>query len=154
MLVGRYTATDKTFDAALSDRDSRAHSIGISASRRVGDTRIRLNLSRTGEDARSDYLDHDSTAFSVNLSQPIRLADQPLSLSLSASIASRTYDQLDPFFGVFREDERRRYQAALSRQFDSGLSMEASVSHLDSSSNLPSANYDQTIIGFSINQRF
>lgn len=154
VLVGRYTATDKTFDAALSERDARSDSVGISASRRFGDTRIRLDLSQAGEDARSDFLDNGSTTVSVNLSQPLQLIDQPLRLSLSASISERSYDRLDPYFGIVREDERRRYQAALSREFDSGLSIEGSVSHLDSSSNLPSANYDQTIISFSINQRF
>lgn len=154
VLVGRYTATEKTFDAALSERDASADSVGISASRRFGDTRIRLELSQAGEDASSDFLDNNSTTVSINLSQPLRLIDQPLRLSLTAGISERSYDRLDPYYGVTREDTRRRYQAALSREFDSGLSITGSASHLDSSSNLPSANYDQTIISFSINQRF
>lgn len=154
VLVGRYTSTDKTFQTALSDRDARVGSVGISASRRFGDTRIRLRLSLSDEDARSDILDHDSITVSASLSHPLRLIEQPLTLSLSASHSERSYDRFDPFFGFIRGDDRRNYRAALSREFDNGLTLEGSVSHLDSSSNLPSANFDQTIISFSFNQSF
>ncbi|MBU2166296.1 MAG: hypothetical protein KKF88_00490 [Alphaproteobacteria bacterium] len=154
VVVGRVSRTEKDFEAPLAFRDADADALGVTASRRFGATGVQMGLSFIEEDAVADILDFGGYTARGSISQPLLVMNQMITADLSLSYEERDYETFDPAIGAIRADERTRLGLTFTRDFLTGLSLEASASHRMSRSNLPSADYDQTSVGVAARYRF
>ncbi|WP_323762209.1 hypothetical protein [Maricaulis sp.] len=154
VLVGRYSHSETELEGGFAFRDAQTDTFGLTAQRQFGATTLQIGVSAAEEDAVAVELDHDSRTLTASLSQPVLVLAQPLLVSLSGSYAERDYDAINPVIGMAREDEHTRLALSVSRSFADGLTLSASVSDLAATSNLPAADYDQSVVSVGVSMNF
>lgn len=154
VLVGRYTLTETELEGGLAYRDADTDTLGLTVRRRLGPVTLTLGYAFADSDAVADELDRETGTLSASLSHVRPLLGQPLTLVLNGSRSARDYDAVNPVIGAVRDDEQTRIGFTLSRPFASGLTLRASVSDLSATSNLPSADYDQTTVSLGVSMNF
>lgn len=150
-----YTYTDKNFQSQIA-RDAEVHAGGA-------DVYYFLNGVRTyfiagykfeDEDAVDPQFDYQSHNIKLRFSQRIAVGDRDLKLKLGWRYETRDYSSITPSIGVIRDDNRHRFQSDLEIPITDHIYMQLEYEYADFSSNLPAADYTQSVAGARLGVRF
>jgi hypothetical protein len=101
-----------------------------------------------------DPFDFNAHNFSLRTKRSIFLVDRQTELTIGWRYENRNYANITPSIGAIRDDERNRFlikwEIPIAGRFYGELRLK--YNHL--TSNLPSANYDETVYGFRIGAEF
>lgn len=150
-----YTYTNKDFEDR-TDRDADVHAGGA-------DLYFFLNGVRTyfvagykyeDEDAVDPQFDFQSHNIKARFSQRIPIGKRDAKLKLGWRYETRDYSSITPSIGVIRDDDRHRFQAELEIPLTDRIYTLVEYEYADYSSNLPSADYTQNLVGARLGVRF
>lgn len=151
LLRGAYIFTHKNF-LARDDRDAQTHAIDA-------DLYWLANGSRTyfvfgyrfeDEDARDPQFSFRGNEFSARFVQRFNIAKERARLRMAARYEERDYAAQTPSIGAIRRDDRLRLSAGLEWQVARNLELAASYEYSDFESNLPVADYDQSLVSLQL----
>lgn len=150
-----YTYTDKDFENRI-DRDATVHAGG-------GDVYLFINGIRTyvvagykyeDEDATDPQFDFQSHNIKARFSQRIAMGKRDAKLKLGWRYETRDYASITPSIGVIRDDSRHKLKAELEIPVTDSVYAQVEYEYSDFSSNLPSADYSQNLVGGRLGIRF
>ena len=150
-----YTYTDKDFENR-TDRDSKVHAGGADLYFFLNGVRTYLvaGYKYEDEDAVDPQFDYQSHNIKARFSQRIAIGKRDAKLKLGWRYETRDYSSITPSIGVVRDDDRHRFQAELEIPVTDRIYTTLEYEYADYSSNLPSADYTQSVAGARLGVRF
>lgn len=106
-----------------------------------------LGYSYRSEDSQADRFDYDAHLFKLRFVQRFQLFSALSTFEIGARYEQRDYSSVTPSIGEERDDDKLRLKAELEIPLGEKLSWEIYAGYNDYRSNLPSADYDQTVVG-------
>lgn len=150
-----YTYTDKNFKGGV-DRDATVHAGGVDFYYFVNGVRTYfvLGYKYEDEDAVADQFDFKGHNVKVRFAQRIPVGKRDAKLKLGWRYEARDYSGVTPLILVEREDDRHRLQAELEVPFTDSIFGQLEYEYSDYSSNLPTADYTQSLASARLGVRF
>ncbi len=150
LVRAEYAFSDKDFRDRL-DRDAEKHAVGVDLFWLVDRSKTYLvfGYRMSDEDAGDDQFDFRSKEFRLRLAQRFTLADRRAQIRLGWRYEDRDFKSETLSIGAIRKDDRHRLSAELVWEVDPSLEISAKYEYSDFSSNLPVADYSQSVIGLS-----
>lgn len=106
------------------------------------------------ENSQAARFDYSSHAFKVRYQQRITIKDTLTRFEISARYELRDYSSITPLIGTKRNDDRLRLRAEYKVPISEHLSWNLYGGYSDYQSNLPTADYEQNVIGSSMEFEF
>lgn len=150
-----YTYTDKELDS-FAGRNSTKHGLAadmyffLDGSKRYWIVGYKYE----DEDADSDELDRSIHSLKARYTQKFRLFNREARGRLKARYQVRDYDAITPSIGEIRDDDRLRLGAELEVNLTDNWFVLVEYEFSDYQSNLPSSDYDQSIIALKIGWQY
>jgi len=143
-----YTYSDKNFLGRI-DRDAENHAGGVDFYYFVDGVKTYLvaGYKYANENAVDPQFDYDAHQFKLRFSQRFPVGSRDAELKLGWRHEARNYDNITPAIGVVRDDDRHRLQAELEVPSTDVFFARAEYEYGDYSSNLPTADYSQHLLG-------
>lgn len=154
-LRGAYTYSDKNFKNRV-DRDATVHAGGADVYYFVNgvNTFFVAGYKYENEDAFDPQFDFKAHHFKVRFSQRFPVGSRDAKLKLGWRYEMRDYASVTPSIGVVRNDDRHRLQAEIEVPISDIVFGAVEYEYSDYSSNLPSADYTQNLLGAKLGVRF
>lgn len=152
---GEYTYTDRNFIGRV-DRDGKNHAA-------AGDVYYFMNGAKTylalgyrweKEDTLDPQFDFQGDTFRARFSQRFPVGARDGHFRLGYRYELRDYSSITPSIGALREDKRHRFNAELEIPFGKALFGRLNAEYGDFQSNLPAADFNQTVVSARIGLRF
>lgn len=145
---GELNFADKEFDLE-SSRDTSREQIGLDAFYFLDDTRkywtLGFKFSDEQSDTNNDQFSRDNSAFKIKYSQELDLYQRDIRVDAEMRYQARDYGAIDPRIGEVREDDRYRAKVSAHIPIKDNWFMLGEYEYSDYSSNLPSADYSQSL---------
>lgn len=150
-----YTYSDKNFLGRI-DRDAENHAGGVDFYYFVDGVKTYLvaGYKYANENAVDPQFDYDAHQFKLRFSQRFPVGSRDAELKLGWRYEARNYDNITPAIGVVRDDDRHRLQAELEVPITDVFFARAEYEYGDYSSNLPTADYSQHLLGVHLGAKF
>jgi len=150
-----YTYSDKNFLGRI-DRDSKNHAGGADFYYFVNGVKTYFvaGYKYANENAVDPQFDYDAHQFKLRFSQRFPIASREAELKLGWRYETRNYDNVTPAIGVPRDDDRHRLQAELEVPINDTFFVRTDYEYGDYSSNLPTADYMQHLVGVYLGAKF
>lgn len=154
-LRGEYTYTDRNF-TGRTDRDGESHA-------GAGDVYYFMNGAKTyvalgyrweKEDALDPQFDFQGDTFRARFSQRFPVGARDGHFRVGYRYEIRDYSSITPSIGEIREDKRHRFNAEVEVPLGKTLFARVNAEYGDYQSNLPSADFNQTIVSARLGLRF
>lgn len=154
-LRGEYTYSDRNF-IGRTDRDGDSHA-------GAGDAYLFMNGAKTyialgyrweKEDAVDPQFDFQGDTFRARFSQRFPVGSNDGHFRIGYRYEIRDYSSITPSIGDLREDKRHRFNAEVEIPFGEALFARVNAEYGDNRSNLPSADFNQSIVSARIGLRF
>lgn len=151
LLRGSYIYTDKDFVDRI-DRDAEAQAVSADVYRFFDGARryVSLGVRYTTEDTVADEFDFDATLIKVAAVQRFTVFDRSSRLRVGGRWQARDYQNVTPSIGEIRADDRYRAEASLETDITKSLFVRGEVRYNNNVSNLPAADFDETVVAISI----
>lgn len=145
-LRGSYIYTDKTF-VGRSDRDATVHAGDAEAYVFLNGLNTYLigGYRYESQDAVAPEFDFDSHNAKVRFVQRVPLGDRRAKFRAGWRYENRNYSAVTPSIGVIRDDERHKFDASLEIPVNDIFYTALEAEYDEFKSNLPSADFNQTI---------
>ena len=152
---GEYVYGEKTI-ARRPGREADSHSVSIDSYYFIQGLKRYAVLGYTFrvDNARANRYDYDSHALKLRYVHRESLANLPLELELEGKFEDRRYKSPDPFIQTEREDTRLRLSAELRLLITEYASVSVHVKNSDYDSNLPTASYNDLVVGTELRLSF
>lgn len=150
-----YTFTDRNF-INRTDRDGESHA-------GAGDIYYFMNDAKTyiavgyrweKEDAADPQFDFQGDTFRARFSQRFPIGPRDGHFRIGYRFESRDYSSITPSIGVLRADKRHRFNAEVEIPFGKAAFGRLNAEYGDYQSNLPAADFNQTVVSARIGLRF
>ncbi|EED36310.1 conserved hypothetical protein [Luminiphilus syltensis NOR5-1B] len=115
---------------------------------------INAGYNYKSENSQADRFDYRSHGLKLRFVQRFTAFERLSTVELSARFEQRDYSADTPSIGEERDDDRLRLKAELEIPVTSYLNWQVYGAYGDYSSNLPAADYDQTVVGTRVEIRF
>ena len=150
-----YTYTDKDFENR-TDRDTTGHSGGADIYWFLDGVRTYFvtGYKYKDENAVDSQFDYASHNIKARFSQRIPIGKRDAKLKLGWRYETRDYSSITPSIGAIRDDDRHRFQAELEIPLSDRIYTLLEYEYADYSSNLPSADYTQSVASTRLGVRF
>jgi Surface lipoprotein assembly modifier len=150
-----YTYSDKNF-LGRADRDAENHAGGVDFYYFVDGVKTYFvaGYKYANENAVDPQFDYDAHQFKLRFSQRFPVGSRDAELKLGWRYEARNYDNITPAIGVARDDDRHRLQAELEVPITDVFFARAEYEYGDYSSNLPTADYSQHLLGVHLGAKF
>ncbi|MBL4619984.1 MAG: DUF560 domain-containing protein [Marinicaulis sp.] len=150
-----YTYTDKDFKNR-TDRDAMAHAGGADIYWFVDGVRTYFvtGYKYESQDAVDPQFDYNAHKIKVRFSQRIPMGKRYAKLKLGWRYETRDYSSITPSIGVIRNDDRHRLGAEIEIPVTDKIYTLLEYEYSDYTSNLPSADYTQSLAGLKLGVRF
>lgn len=154
-LRGEYTYTDRNF-IGRTDRDGDSHA-------GAGDAYFFMNGAKTyialgyrweKEDAVDPQFDFQGDAFRARFSQRFPVGSRDGHFRAGYRYEIRDYSSITPSISALREDKRHRFNAEVEVPIGKALFARVNAEYGDFQSNLPAADFNQTVVSARIGLRF
>ena len=154
LVRAEYTYSDKEFDD-FAERDSDKHALGIDVYRFMNGVKEYwiFGYKAEDEDAEADPFDRTIHSLKLRYNRRVIMFGRESRLKLGARYQLRDYDSITPAIGAVRDDDRTRLSAELEIPLYDEFFVNFELEYSDNSSNLPSADYSQTLLGVQIGWR-
>jgi hypothetical protein len=154
-LRGEYTYTDRNF-VGRTDRDGDSHAGAgdIYYFMNGAKTYVALGYRYEKEDTVDPQFDFRGDVFRVRFSQRFPLGDRDGHFRLGYRYEIRDYSSITPSIGALREDKRHRFNAELETPLGKALFVRLNAEYGDFQSNLPAADFNQTVVSARLGLRF
>ena len=149
-----YIYTDKEF-IGRTDRDSSVHAGSAEIYYFVNglDTYLIGGYRYESEDAVSPEFDFESHNVKARLVQRIEMGDRKAKLRAGWRYENRDYSAVTPSIGVVRDDDRHKFDVSLEVPLNDIMYGEVEYNYDAFNSNLPSADFNQSVATFRIGGR-
>lgn len=150
-----YAYTDRNF-IGRTDRDGKSNAAG-------GDVYYFMNGARTylalgyryeKENAADPQFDYKGDAFRARFSQRFPAGARDGHVRVGYRYEVRDYSSITPSIGEIREDKRHRFNAELEVPLGKALFTRINAEYGDFQSNLPAADFNQTVVSARLGLRF
>jgi hypothetical protein len=150
-----YSFQDKDF-ADFSRRDGDQHALLLDNYVVFNGNKSYARFGYRYEDEDTDGAEFDYTGHYLNLglSTPWKLSSQHGKLELGYQYYTRDYSNITPSIGKKRDDDRHTFNIKGILDLPSNFFASLSYEHIDASSNLPSADFDENIVTLSAGRRW
>lgn len=150
-----YAYTDKKFDDG-GLRSATVDTIGASVYWLINglQTYIVVGYKYEDEDADGSQFEYQANSFRLRFAQRFALGSRYARFRLGWRYEDRDYDAITPQIGEIRDDQRHRFQAELEIPIAKRAYASIEYGYSDFSSNLPSADYDQSVASVKLGMRF
>ncbi len=149
-LRAAYTHSDKAYaDYQPRDADNEALDADVYYLLDGMNRYISMGVRIDSEDAVSDEFDYTSGNLRLAYGHQLPLGSRNLKLKGQLKLEQRDYQHITPLLGEKRDDERLRAGLTATLPLSRYLEMSAEAEYADNASNLPSADYSETV--FSLN---
>ncbi len=154
-LRGEYTYTDRNF-IGRTDRDGDSHA-------GAGDAYFFMNGAKTyialgyrweKEDANDPQFDFQGDTLRARFSQRFPVGKRDGHFRAGYRYENRDYSSITPSIGELREDKRHRFNAEIEVPIGKALFTRVNAEYSDNQSNLPSADFNQTVVSARLGFRF
>ncbi|HBK92453.1 MAG TPA: hypothetical protein DDZ68_12365 [Parvularcula sp.] len=154
-LRGEYTYTDRNFIGRI-DRDGDSHA-------GAGDAYFFMNGAKTyialgyrweKEDAVDPQFDFQGDTLRARFSQRFPLGTRDGHFRIGYRYENRDYSSITPSISALREDKRHRFNAEIEVPLGKALFTRLNAEYGDFQSNLPAADFNQTVVSARIGLRF
>jgi hypothetical protein len=154
-LRGEYTYTDRNF-IGRTDRDGDSHA-------GAGDAYFFMNGAKTyvalgyrweKEDTVDPQFDFQGDTFRARFSQRFPVGSRDGHVRVGYRYEIRDYSSITPSIGALREDKRHRVNAEIEVPFGKALFGRLNAEYGDFQSNLPAADFNQTVVSARVGLRF
>lgn len=152
---GEYAYTDRNF-IGRTDRDGKSNAA-------AGDLYYFMNGARTyfavgyryeKENAVDPQFDFKGDAFRARFSQRFPMGARDGHFRVGYRYENRDYSSITPSIGALREDKRHRFNAEIEVPFGKALFARLNAEYGDFQSNLPAADFNQTVVSARLGLRF
>jgi hypothetical protein len=145
---GAYVYVDKSIESS-SQRDASTHAgeIDLYYFRRGLRSYFNFGYRYKDEDAEADRLDYQSSSAKIRYVHRIEVFSRLAKLELSWRYEDRDYSSETPSIDEERADKRHRWRANMEMPLVGKSAVQVYYGYSDYDSNLPSSDYNQTIIG-------
>jgi hypothetical protein len=152
---GEYTYTDRNF-IGRTDRDGKSNAA-------AGDVYYFMNGARTylaagyryeKENTLDPQFDFKGDTFRARFSQRFPAGARDGHFRVGYRYEIRDYSSITPSIGVLREDKRHRFNAELEVPIGKALFARLNAEYGDFQSNLPAADFNQTVVSARLGLRF
>ena len=152
---GEYTYTDRNF-AGRTDRDGDNHagSGDVYFFANGAKTYLAFGYRRESEDTVDPQFDYKSDTFRARFSQRFALGSRDARLRLGYRYQTLDYSAITPSISAIRADKRHRFNAELEIPLSKAAFLRLNAEYGDYKSNLPSADYKQTVGSARVGFRF
>jgi len=146
-----YTFSDKDF-ADIGERDATVNAGGADLYWFVKGVRtyVVLGYRYRYENADAAQYDYGANSLKLRLSQRFRFMERDATLKLGWLHEQRDYSARTPSIGENRDDDRNRFMAELELPFSERFFALLAYEYGDFSSNLPAADYEQSIASIKV----
>lgn len=153
-LRGDYTYYKKSF-TVLDERDANTHSFGANYYHFTGDGAFfSIGLRYEKENANSDEFDYSGLVARAGFQTKFELMNDEAKFNASVEYKDRNYDNVTMSIGEKRDDQRTTFRANLSVPIYNKITINPEFRYINSSSNLASADYKESIIGATFGYSF
>ncbi len=150
-----YSYTDKNLETS-NDRDAQTHSLGGTAFYFTNKSKTYLMFSYRYDslDANADHFDYNGHDAKVRYQVKFPWGDRDARFRIGGRYVKRNYDGITPSLGVARDDERVSIESMIEIPFWDSFTASLKYRYTDASSNLPSADYKESLVSFEIGFEF
>ena len=150
-----YSYTDKNLETS-NDRDAQTHSIGGSAFYFTNKSKTYLMASYRYDslDANADHFDYSGHDVKVRYQVKFPWGSSEARFRIGGRYVKRDYDGITPSLGVARHDERTSIESMIEIPVWEKLTASLKYRYTDASSNLASADYQESLVSFEIGYEF
>jgi len=151
LVTGGYEYLKQDFQqATLMERNAERHSGNTKVYFLLGKGRtINVGYKLSRHDTIAPELDYWGHTFNVGLKLPVNIVEDA-KFRAQYRYRQKDYSNLDPDIGDKRQDKRHYIRASLEAPFYKQFTGKLEYEYTDSSSNLPSLNYDSHLVTFTI----
>ncbi len=149
LLRAAYIYSDKDF-LGRDDRDAEVHAVDTDVYWLIDGPRTFFAFGYRLEDetASEAQFSYQSSEFSARFSQRFKIAGRRAQFRLGARYEDRNYRDETPSIGAVRNDDRYRLSAEIEWRATSRIELVAGYEFSDFQSNLPSADFKQSVFSF------
>ena len=150
-----YTYSDKDFNNR-TDRDATAHAGGVDVYYFIDGTNmyVATGYKYKDEDATDPQFSFHSHNLKARISRKIPMGKRKAKLKLGWRYETRDYLSITPSIAAIRHDDRHRFQAELEIPVTDRIYALVEYEYSNFSSNLPSADYKQSLAAARLGARF
>lgn len=150
-----YSYTDKNL-VTSNDRDAQTHGLGASAFYFMNKSKTYIMMSYRYDslDANADHFDYNGHDLKLRYQVKFPWAGRDARFRIGGRYVKRNYDGITPSIGEARDDERTSLETMLEIPFLDNWTAALKYRYTDATSNLPSADYTESLISFEIGFEF
>ena len=150
-----FSYTDKDLKTS-DDRDAQTLSIGGAVFYFMNKSKTYLMMSYRYDslDANLDQFDYSGHDLKIRYQVKFPIAGRDARFRVGGRYVKRNYDAITPSIGVARDDERASLEAMLEVPFFDMFNARLKYRYTDATSNLLSADYQESLISFEIGAEF
>jgi len=150
-----YSYTDKNLETS-NDRDAKTHGVGASVFYFMNHSKTYLMMSYQYDslDANADHFDYNGHDLKVRYQVKFPWGARNARFRIGGRYMKRNYDGITPSIGVARDDERASIEGMLEIPFFDNWTAALNYRYTDATSNLPSADYKESLISFEVGFEF
>jgi len=152
---GFYGYADKAFKSNPT-RDANVHKGGADIYFFLDGVRqyVQTGYSYEDSDANADEFDYGAHKFKLRYIKRLDILGRKTKFKAGWRYQKRDYDNITPSIGVVRDDNRHRFQLELEVPITDVFYAQIELERAVHSSNLPSADYNRSIVAFSLGAKF
>lgn len=150
-----YSYTDKDLETS-NERDAETHAVGASVFYFMNHSKTYLMFSYRYDslDANADRFDYDGHDIKLRYQVKFPFAGRDARFRIGGRYVKRNYDAITPSIGEVRNDERVSLETMIEIPFWEMLNARLKYRYTDATSNLSSADYQESLVSFEIGFEF